>query len=172
MRALLRVLFPALGLLLAGCPGDPIEPATPAGSGGNSMSCVIGGGFWSANTPLYGGNSVSATAWLPDSNRPGRLRIRGYSVIPASYRQPARNSILEFTCDSVRAAGTYPLRSATLEDRLTGLTHSLSPAGGSVQITTLDAQRKVVAGLFSFRLAIEGSGDLEVSSGRFDITYR
>ena len=162
----------ALCALLLGCQKKDPESSLPAETqtGANTFGCLVNGQAW-----LPGGNDGAANydVVYDPTYAQGTLSVAAYRLTGNG----ADKQILGFGSDSLRATGTYRLRTSGRHqgdfiNRLTKCSYYSGDKGtycqGNFTITRLDYAAGVVSGTFAFTLAKPGCDTIKVTQGRFD----
>ena len=162
-------------LLLSACTKDDPDPASqlhPATqTGANTVGCLLNGQPWA---PV--GNGTSRNFFIDyDTGYPGGL----FNLSVEKYLNSTPNGAqyLSIYVNPMPQGGTYDLGNISLtsisfSNPSVGCSYESRDADnycqGTLTITRLDTQARIISGTFSFTLAKPGCDTLKVTQGRFD----
>lgn len=140
-------------------------------SGANIVEAKINGVAWKAQScwGCVGGGTGLRTVYLPDF---GRLNILAQMV------KGSTNTTIEIDLSQVAGMGKYDLKEngssnnyAQVSDANCVVYYTTRPSSGSVTITNLDKDKKIISGSFEFSATSRESVTIGVTQGVFDVKY-
>ncbi len=166
---LCSLLLTQCGWLFGNKEDDPkLPPATQEGK--HTFGCLVNGEVW-LPSGFNGRPNLQAT--YDPTYRWGTLNVRAFKSKDGKAYQS-----IGFYSDSLTSTGVYPLY---LPGRQTGkfsdietlcvYDREVSYVNGTLIITRLDLQQRIVSGTFEFTLAQPGCDTIRVTDGRFDTKF-
>ncbi|GAB3636546.1 hypothetical protein GCM10027422_21360 [Hymenobacter arcticus] len=172
MKHFLTLVLP-LALLL-GCkkndpdPASQLPPATQTGA--NQVGCLINGQPWA---PVGGGTSKNFFIDYDPTLGSGIFALSAYRYTGKA----TGDEYLVIFANPFKSAGSYNLGDplitrASFDNLKVGCNYNSRDAGtycrGTLTITRLDTQARIISGTFNFTIATPGCDTLKVTQGRFD----
>jgi hypothetical protein len=175
----------AIVLVLTSCQKDDINPneLPPASStGAETLGFLIDGSGWAPagrTCGIYGcaDNKVEASSSVAN----GRRQL----LLTAARTDGSRNESFILQLDSLPGPGEYRSNSSGpgatggeagtkiyFANSREGRQYQSQPGTATITITKVDTVQNIVSGTFEGQLSrLDGSGTVQVSSGRFDVLY-
>jgi hypothetical protein len=147
-------------------PADQLPPATQTGA--NTFGCLVNGQPW---TPQGFNGTPNYSATYDRTYHGGAFDVRAYRISDSG----ANREYIYVYADSVQGPGNYSLvnvkKAAPTYTAVPGCDYNRDPTTyrrGTLTLTRLDLQARIVSGTFEFTLAQPGCDTVKVTHGRFD----